>query len=240
MLGMAVTVVVPKSTKEMMRARIRDEGAEVLEKGQEWDDSHAWAVELARESEAAYVHPFDDPVLWSGHATLVEEAREQTRRPSAVVAAVGGGGLLCGVLHGMRRADWNDVPVVAVETEGAASFAASLARGRLVTLESIDSIATSLGARTVADKTLEWARRRPVRTWTVSDARAVAGCFRFLDDHRLLVEPACGAVLAAVYDRADVLAGPGPVLVIVCGGAGVRRDMLEKWAGKSEENARDS
>src|SRR2546426_161154 len=80
-------------------------------------------------------------------------------RPDAVVTVVGGGGLLCGVLQGLHAAGWTDAPVLAVETEGAASYAAALRAGRLVTLDRIRSIATTLGARTVAAEALAWAGR---------------------------------------------------------------------------------
>ena len=99
----------------------------------------------------------------------------------------------------------------------------------LITLDAITSIATTLGARTVAPEALAWTRRHLIRTWTVSDREAVDACLRFADDHRILVEPACGAALATVYDGAAPLAGRAPVLVIVCGGAGASRALLDQW-----------
>jgi L-serine/L-threonine ammonia-lyase len=124
------------------------------------------------------------------------------------------------------------VPVLAVETEGAASLAAAVQAGRLVTLDAIRSIAVTLGARRVAPEALAWTGRHPLTAWQVSDREAVDACQRFLDDHRVLVEPACGAALAAVYNRAEPLAGRAPVLVIVCGGAGVTRALLQAWDEK--------
>jgi L-serine/L-threonine ammonia-lyase len=55
---------------------------------------------------------------------------------------------------------------------------------------------------------------------------------RFADDHRILVEPACGAALAAVYDRAAPLVEREPIVVIVCGGAGVSLALLKEWDAK--------
>lgn len=59
------------------------------------------------------------------------------RKPSVIVLSVGGGGLMCGVLRGLHDVGWSDVPVVAIETDGADSFAASVKAGRLVTLSGI-------------------------------------------------------------------------------------------------------
>jgi L-serine/L-threonine ammonia-lyase len=228
-MGVPVTVFVPSSTPSWMRETIHREGAEVLEHGTSWDDTHAHASRVAAREGAAYFHPFDDPRLWEGHASMIEEVALFGSKPGAVVLSVGGGGLLCGVLVGLHRAGWPDVPVVAVETGGAASFAASVASGHLVTLDRIASVATSLGARTVASEALSWTRRHTIIPWSVTDRAAVDACFRFADDHRILVEPACGAALSAVYNRAAPLTDLKDVLVIVCGGAGVNLELLGAW-----------
>jgi L-serine/L-threonine ammonia-lyase len=229
-LGARVTVVVPETASERSRAMIRSEGGEVEEHGKVWDISHAYACELAKDEASAYVHPFDDPTVWNGHASIIDEVVETGVRPGAVVVSVGGGGLLCGVLEGMHRAGWDDVPVVAAETDGAASLEASLSAGRLVTLDSITSIATTLGARAVATECLSWANRRSITPWTMTDREAVEACLRFADDHRVLVEHACGAALAAVYRGASPLEHVDSVLVIVCGGAGVSLELLDSWS----------
>ncbi len=226
-LGADVTIVVPKTTPEWTRGIIRREGAEVVEHGASWDEAHAYASDLAKQNGTAYIHPFDDPGVWSGHASIVEEIADTGPKPGALVVSVGGAGLLCGILEGLHRVGWTDVPVLAVETEGAASFAASVAAGRLITLDKITSIAITLGARTVTPQALT--SRHPITPWTVSDRAAVDACLRFADDHRILVEPACGAALSTVYDRAQPLAGRAPVLVIVCGGAGVSLALLKAW-----------
>lgn len=228
-LGLAVTIVVPTSTSSRAKELIRGEAATLVVQGTSWDDAHAYAVEFARSQQAVYIHPFDDPIVWSGHASMIREIAEEGIRPGAIVASVGGGGLLCGLLQGMHAAGWTDVPVVAVETEGAASFAASVQAGRQVTLDRITSIATTLGARTVARQALEWTHQHPIFPWVVSDRSAVEACLRFAGDHRILVEPACGASLAAGYERAPALEGRSPVVIIVCGGAGVNLEQLDQW-----------
>ena len=228
-LRVPVTIVVPSRTSERSRELIRSEGAEVIEHGVVWDESHDFATALARGTGGAYIHPFDNPSAWKGHATMMHEAAQAGISPGIVVVSVGGGGLLCGVAQGMEDVGWSMVPVLAVETRGADSLAAAVAAGRLATLEAITSIATTLGARTVAAEAFAWTRRREILPWVVSDRSAVTACFRVADDHRVLVEPACGASLSVVYERAAPVHGRGPVLIIVCGGAGVTRDLLARW-----------
>jgi len=228
-IGIPVTVVVPKTTPAWLQDLVSKEGATVIVHGDSWDDAHAYGTQLAERENAAYIHPFDDPRVWKGHSSIIHEIADVGVRPGAIVVSVGGGGLLCGLLEGMHEVGWTDVPILAVETEGAASFAAAVRAGRLVTLDRITSVATTLGARRVAAKALEWTGRHSITPWQVTDPEAIGACVRFADEHRVLVEPACGASLAAVYGRAKPLEGLRPIVIIVCGGAGVSLPLLDEW-----------
>ncbi len=177
----------------------------------------------------AFLHPFDDPLLWPGHATLIDEAAQSGPKPDAVLLSVGGGGLLCGVAEGLHRNGWTDVPILAVETEGAASYHAAIQAGHPVEIPAITSIAGSLGARRVSDRAFRWASEHPIRSLVVSDRSALTACERLLTDHRLLVEPSCGASLAPIYERAPELEAYSDLLVVVCGGATATIDQIRKW-----------
>ncbi len=228
-LGIPVLVVVPETTSQQALAVLRQEEAHVKIHGSTWQEAHTYAVQLSQESKAVYLHPFDNPLLWTGHATVIDEVRQSGIVPDVVVLSVGGGGLLCGIIEGLRRNDMAQVPILAVETEGADSLGASLRAGQHVEIEDIKSIATSLGAKKVARAAYQWCSRHEVASHVVSDREAVAACLRFAQDHRLLVEPACGASLAALYDEADFLSGKQNILAIVCGGVGVTISQLEQW-----------
>lgn len=231
-LGAEVTVVVPQAASVWIQEILRREGATVIVHGEAWDDAHVYATQLAARENAAYIHPFDDPRIWQGHATIIHEIAAAKIKPGALVVSVGGGGLLCGLLEGLHQVGWSEVPVVAVETAGAASFAQSVTAGRLITLDRITSIATTLGSRTVAAAALAWTKRHQIIPWLVTDRAAVNACQRFADEHRVLVEPACGASLSTIYDQASILTDLSPIVVIVCGGAGVNLKLFEEWTKK--------
>jgi len=230
-LGMTTLIVVPLTTPESVRARIRTLGAEVIVAGGVWDEANQEALRLCGEAGSVYVPPFDHPDIWDGNATLIDEAARQIEGGAfdAVVCAVGGGGLMAGVLHGLHRNGLQHVPVIAAETEGAASFAAAIDAGEPVTLPAITSIAGSLGAKRVADEAYAWTRRHEIKSAVVSDADAVDACLRFADDMRLLVEPACGAALAVAYGKLPQLAPFKRPLIVVCGGIGVDLGKLAAW-----------
>jgi len=230
-LGAQVTVVVPGNTSSKARERMAAENAGVIVHGRYWDEADALARQLVSETGAAYIHPFDDPDVWHGHKSLILEAAVQSpHKPDAVVVAVGGGGLLCGVVAGLQEVGWSDTAVLAVETEGADSFSAAVSAGHPVTLPAITSIASTLGALRVTDQALDWAAHHPIVPVVVSDADAVQACLHYIDDMRVLVEPACGAALSLLYSHSERLAGFETVLMVVCGGAGISLGDLREQA----------
>lgn len=235
-LGLPVTVVVPQTTGERAKLLIRRFGGEVIVHGASWMEANEHLQSL-REPTDAFLHPFDDPLLWDGHATMIAEAVAQAPRPDAVVLSVGGGGLMCGVLQGMHACGWHDVPLVAVETAGAASLHAAIRAGELVTLAAITSIATSLGARRVSARALAWTQQHPVISAIVTDDQALRASLACADEQRIVVEPACGASLAVLQqDTLDVLHRASNVLVILCGGATVTYAGLQELLGGADRS----
>jgi L-serine/L-threonine ammonia-lyase len=228
-LGVRTTIIVPETTHETVRQRIRDIGANLIVHGSVWDEANEEALRLCRQPGVLYVPPFDHPDIWDGNATLIDEAVAQGADFDAVICSVGGGGLLCGVLEGLHRNGRAHVPVIAVETEGAASLHAAVQAGALVTLPGITSIATTLGSKRVAQAAFDWTKKHTVHSVVVSDAQAVDACLQFADDLRVLVEPACGASLAVAYQDLPVLASMRNPLIVVCGGIGVDLAKLAFW-----------
>jgi L-serine/L-threonine ammonia-lyase len=228
MLSVPVTVFVPETATERAKELLTQEGAEVIVHGASWQEANELAISQIGASDA-FLHPFDDPLVWEGHATLVDEVARTGLKPDAILLSVGGGGLLCGVAEGLHRNGWSHVPILAVETEGAASFHQATKAGHPVELESITSIAGSLGARRVCERAVQWFQERPIQSLLVSDRSALSACERFLADQRILVEPSCGASLAPVYEKAPNLEPFGTVLVIVCGGATSTIDQIRSW-----------
>jgi L-serine/L-threonine ammonia-lyase len=228
-LSVQTTVFVPETTPSDARRKIASQGAGVKVVGSVWDEADEEALAYSRKVSGLYVSPFDHPLIWEGHATIVDEIARETDKPDAIVLSVGGGGLLCGIIEGLQRNGWQDVDVLAVETEGTASLATSLKQGRLVTLDKITGVATTLGAKTVAQGAFERALRHPVQSVVVTDAEAINACVQFADEHRCLVEPACGASLSLAYSRPESLTGAESVVIIVCGGIGVTLEKIERW-----------
>lgn len=228
-LGVPVIVVVPESTPERARHLLSLEGADVRVHGKTWAEANELALSLLYD-EDAFIHPFDDPLLWEGHASMIDEVVAEGLRPDVVILSVGGGGLLAGVDAGLRRNNLN-IPVIAVETVGMSSFHTALRSGHPVSLPQLTGVATSLGARQVCQRAFDLTREREIISLTVSDKQAVDACLTFLDDHRTLVEPACGAALAPLYESQIDTSKFDNVLVVVCGGSTATNASLQGFKG---------
>ena len=226
-LGIPVTVIVPETTPARARRLISDMGADILVHGASWQEANERALAMLTDGDA-FIHPFDDPVVWRGHSTIIDEVAEDGVRPDLIVLSVGGGGLLSGVVEGLQRHKLT-TPVLAVGTTGASCLAQSAVRSERIVLPAIDSIATSLGARQVAEHAFALLSKHRIGCAVVSDLQAVDACLRFLDDHRILVEPACGASIATIYEQVAELADFQSILVIVCGGAIATVEQLTAW-----------
>jgi len=218
-LGVNVKVVVPTTTPEFMINKIRNLGADVEVFGSVWDEAHQHALKVAKELNAVYVSPFDDPLLWNGHSTIIDECAKEMEQPDKLIVSVGGGGLLCGVLEGMKRNGWHKTQVITTETSGAASFYESHKANKIIELKEISSVATSLGAKKVTPKSLELAHEFDIKPFTMSDEVAIKATQSFLSEYNVMVEPACGAALSVPYFYSELISERDKVLVIVCGGA---------------------
>ncbi|KAF3770899.1 tryptophan synthase beta subunit-like PLP-dependent enzyme [Cryphonectria parasitica EP155] len=261
-LGRPATVVVPLTTLPHMITKLRDLGADVVQTGATWAaaDRHLREVVIPAferdhpGARAVYVPPFDHQDIWDGVETMVDELRVQIigegeeglgrTTIDGIVCNVGGGGLLCGTMQGVRKLaelGQGTPKVLAVETHGGDSLHASVKAGQLVTLPGITTIATSLGATRVAEEAFAWTKRAgdDLISAVVTDKASVEAMARFLDDARILVESACGATIATVYngdlrrylgkELLDDEWAAKNVVVIVCGGSNISLEMLEKY-----------
>ncbi|BAP38666.1 putative threonine dehydratase [Acinetobacter guillouiae] len=229
-LGIPVTVVVPETTAQRARELIAQQGAEVIVHGASWTEANALAQSLLTQQDV-FIHPFDHPLLWEGIIPMIDEVIADGVTPDAVVLSVGGGSLLSGVAAGLKKHGLAHIPIYAVETQGTASLHASIVAKQHVELDQVSGIATTLAAKKVCQNAFEVSQKLEVRSLVVSDQDTVDACLKFIDDHRILVEPACGATLSVLYDQAIQFKPTDQVLVIVCGGAGITLETLQAFNG---------
>jgi L-serine/L-threonine ammonia-lyase len=234
-LGVKVKVVMPETASHSARQKILNEGAHLIIHGRSFADCHEYCMNTMT-ADQAYIHPFDNSLVWTGHSSMIDEIVSDVNAgviamPDLIVLSVGGGGLFNGIVEGLERHGISTIPIVAVETEGAASFYESYTQKKLVRLEKIETIATTLGAKQISEKALINSLAMSIFPLKVTDKLCVQSCITFLNDLKTLVEPACGAALsvAHTFHEHRELHVFKNILIIVCGGISVDFGLLKKW-----------
>ncbi len=226
-LGIRALIVMPETAPENYVEATRSYGADVVFTPT-MHEAFAEASRLAAEG-LVYVHPFDDPEVIAGQGTLGLEILEDCPAVTDVVLSVGGGGLAGGVAVALKALK-PDVRVWGVETEGTSSMAEALAAGRVVTLAKVSSVASTLGAPAVTERTLALASAHLEGVTVVSDAEALAAQREILERLKVLTEPAASCTLAAAKRLQHEFGPESHVVLVLCGG----NASLEELCGASE------
>ena len=162
-LGIPATVYLAHGTPESRLKSLRDLGAQIILHGSSWDEANQHAIDVARDEKKAFIHPFNDPQVMAGQATILLELLAQLPTIDLVIASVGGGGMLSGLISAVQYFSPH-TQVIGVETIGADCMYRSREAGAIVELPAITSIATSLGASAPKRPSLR-SSRHMLRIW---------------------------------------------------------------------------
>ncbi len=223
-LGVKATIYMPRTTPTHYLDGTRAYGAEIIL----CDDikaAFARCDEMARRGEAAYVHPFDDPLVAAGQGTVGLEIAEDAPDATHCFVSIGGGGLLAGVATALK-AMIAEIDIIGVETEGADAMAKAVDEGHIVELPGITSIARTLGAPRVSQFTLDHCQALAEGVAVVSDEEAVAALETLAERCKVVTEPAAACVLAAA--RKMAWAPEDHVVLLLCGG-NTTLDEIAEW-----------
>jgi threonine dehydratase len=203
--------------------------------GDSVDDCVGFAREHAAQTGAVFVHPFDDPDIVLGQATLGLELLEQVPDLACVVVPVGGGGLLSGVAGAIKSVR-PEVRVVGVQVAACAPYAASLAAGSPVTVPAGATIADGIAIKRPGELNLVLVERW-VDAMVSVDEDATADAMVWLLERSKLVVEGGGAVGVAALQGGQILPTPGGSTVIVLSGGNVDAGLLAAIAHRHETTA---
>jgi threonine dehydratase len=217
LLGIPVTVVMPRFAPLVKVATCRRLGATVILEGETFDDARRLAAEIAARDGLERIHGFDDARVIAGQGTMALEILEDVPDVEAIVVPTGGAGLLAGVAT-VAKALRPEVRIVAVETAAAPSFSASLAAGHPVQVPIRPTLADGLAVGRVGELPFAIAAPLVDRVVTVGEDDLALAVLRLLELEKTVVEGAGASALAAVLGgRCPELAGRRVVLLL-CGG----------------------
>lgn len=197
LLGVPVTVVMPKFAPLIKRTTCRKLGANVVLVGESFQEAYDHAQQLASESGLTYIHGFNDPAIIAGQGTVGLEILAQVPDVEAIVVPIGGGGLAAGVSLAVKSKK-PEVRVVGVEPERAAGFSASLAAGHVVRVALRPTVADGLAVGQVGELAFAIASERLDRVVMVNEEELSLAMLRLVELEKSVVEGAGAAPLAAL------------------------------------------
>ena len=215
LLGARSTVFMPEGAPLPKVSATKGYGAAIEYAGHSVDDALVAAREFADRTGAILIHPFDHPDVIAGQGTVGLEILDQCPDVGTIITAVGGGGLISGVAVA-AKALRPEVRIIGVQATGAASYPPSLAAGAPMKLPQSSTIADGIAVLRPGDLNFAHVSKLVDEFVTVSDEELSAALLMLLERHKMVVEPAGGAAVAALLSRSMEL--PGPVVAILSGG----------------------
>ncbi len=233
-MGLRAVIVMPGTTPSIKVEAVWAHGAEVVLHGDTFDAASEKARALQAEYGLTYVHPYDDPDVIAGQATVgLEILRQYSERPDAIFVPVGGGGLVAGIALAIKAAD-PGIRIIGVEPDDAACLKAAMAADDRVVLEQVGLFADGVAVRQIGAETFRIARVLVDEVITCSVDEICAAVRDIFEDNRSLPEPAGALAVAGLKKYVESGAPPDQVLLAIESGANVNFDRLRHIAERSE------
>ena len=233
-LGIKAKIVMPVTTPLIKVEAVRALGAKVVLSGDSFDQAAVRAAALVEAEGLTFIHPFDDPDVIAGQATVAVELVRQASRPlDYVFVCCGGGGLLAGMATYLRYV-WPQTKIIGVEPEDAACVQAALHKGRRVTLREVGLFADGCAVAQVGKEPFRLIRDSVDDVITVSTDVICAAVKDIFEDTRAIAEPAGALAVAGMKKYAQQHRISGATMAATVSGANTNFDRLRYISERTE------
>lgn len=216
-LGIKGTIYMPSVTPKQKVEQTKLFGGDwvtVVLEGDTFDDSSDAAKKFCAAKKKTYIHPFDDPKIIEGQATVGLEILEQTKKPiDYVFVAVGGGGLasgLCAVFKSLSP----HTKIIGVEPEGAPSMKTSIEKGVNTELEQIDKFIDGAAVKRVGNLTFNICKEYLYDMVTVPEGKVCQTILDLYNRDAIVVEPAGALTITVLDDYKEEIKGKNVVCIV--------------------------
>src|SRR5579863_1612788 len=215
-LGIRARIVMPLATPLIKVSATRGYGGDVVLHGANYDEAYEEAMRLSAQDRLTFVHAFNDEAVIAGQGTLGLELLEQHPDLEAVIAPIGGGGLIGGIGCALKETNPR-IQIFGVQPARLLSLKVALAEGKPVTLPAAVTIAEGIAVRRAGERTLPLVQKYVDEIGTVEEEEIANAVLLLLEREKILAEGAGAAALAALLNRKLPLENKR-VAVLVCGG----------------------
>jgi len=220
--GIPAFIVMPETAPKVKQENVRRRGATIRFCAPTLEARDAACAAVRRDTGAMLIHPFDDVRVIAGQGTCALELLEETPGLDAVVAPVGGGGLLSGTAIAIKSRE-TSIRVLGAEPANADDAARSFRSGKVEPLPTATTIADGLRT-TLSPRTLAAIRAGVDAIGTASEAAIVRAMRMIWERMKIIVEPSAAVPLACLLE--GTLEARGTRVGIILSGGNVDLDRL--------------
>lgn len=213
--GIPCTVVMPRTAPQAKKDAVRGYGGKVVECEASTSSREAVFAEVIAETGAEFVHPYNDPRVIAGQATCSKELIEQVEGLDAVVAPIGGGGMVSGTCLTLSKLG-RGIQIYAAEPEQADDAYRSFKAGHIIADDAPNTVADGLKVP-LKDLTWHFVKNHVTDILTASEEEIVHAMMLIWKRLKIVMEPSSAVPLATILKNKRIFAGKR-VGIIVTGG----------------------
>ena len=216
-LGIKGRIFMPVTTPKQKIGQVKMFGGDFVEvvlTGDTFDAANKAAIEQCQKDGMVFIPPFDDPKIVEGQGTVGLEIIQEVKEPiDYVFVPLGGGGLISGVGSVLRQMS-PSTKIIGVEPAGAASMKASLACGKVVTLDEVDKFVDGAAVQTVGELTFSLCKRVCDDISAGPEGKVCTTILKLYNSDAIVVEPAGALSISALDFYKDEIKGKNVVCIV--------------------------
>lgn len=214
--GVPAIIIMPEATPLLKVVGTKALGAEVILKGENYDEAYEYALNYAKENNLTFIHPFKDDKIIAGQGTIALEMHDEIDDLDMILVPIGGGGLISGIGSAIKQLDPH-IEVIGVTAKGAPAMYESFREKKALSTKDVRTIADGIAVRDASEKNLGIILECVDDIVQVSDDEIANAVLFLLEKQKIVVEGA-GAVGVAALIHKKVEAKDKKVGVVISGG----------------------
>jgi threonine dehydratase len=213
--GIPCNVVMPRTAPEAKKAAVRGYGGKITECESSASSREEVFARVQAETGGEFVHPYNDPRVITGQATCSLELMQEVEDLDAIVAPIGGGGMISGTCLTLSNIA-PDVEIYAAEPKQADDACRSFKAGHIIADDAPVTVADGLKVP-LKENTWHYVSNFVTDILTASEEEIIAAMKLTWERMKIVMEPSCAVPLAVILKNPDIFAGK-KVGVIITGG----------------------
>jgi threonine dehydratase len=235
-LRIDATIVMPQTTPSIKVNAVRALGGQVVLHGDSYDEAYTHAQDLANRHQLTFIHPYDDWDVIAGQGTIALEILNQLTTPiDYVFVAVGGGGLLAGILAVFKQLS-PQTQIIAVEPDTSNCLNAALEANKRVMLDSVGIFADGVAVKQIGERPFHVIQGQLDAAITVTTDAICAAIKDIYEEYRVIVEPAGALSWAGAKQWIKTHNLRDKTIVTIACGANMNFDRLRHIAERTDSN----